>query len=153
MAVDEPTQANYLARYYLVALGTGLVERIYWWQLAARGYGLLDPIAGELRRRPAFHALRTLVRELEGSLCLGPLPAPAPARLLGFRRPDGAELVAAWSTGEATRIELPRPAEAAITRDGEPLPAPGAEVEVTSSPVYLRLAADAETANPGVAAP
>ncbi len=143
VAVDEETQADYLSRYYLLALATGLVERVFWWQLAARGYGLLDPGDGGMRRRPAFHAMRTLVRELEGSLCLGPLPAPGPARLLGFRRADGAELVAAWSTGGAVEAELPHAAVAAVSRDGEPLPAAGRRVEVTGSPRLVRLAAEA----------
>ena len=125
MAVDEQTQADYLARYYLLALATGLVERVFWWQLAARGYGLLDPAAEGLRRRPAFHAMSTLVRELEGSLCLGPLPAPAPARLLGFRRADGAELVAAWSTagptaGRAAARRRPRSSRATASRSPPP---------------------------------
>ena len=43
VSVDEESQADYLVRYYLLALGTGLVERVFWWQLVARGYGLIDP--------------------------------------------------------------------------------------------------------------
>jgi tRNA A-37 threonylcarbamoyl transferase component Bud32 len=139
VAVDEQTQADYLARYYLLTLGTGLVERVYWWQLAARGYGLLDPGAEGLRRRPAFHAMRTLVRELEGSLCLGPLPASSPARLLGFRRADGAELVAAWATDGPTQAELPRAATAVMSRDGERLAATGRNVLLGGSPLLMRL--------------
>ncbi len=146
VAVDEETQADYLSRYYLLALATGLVERIFWWQLAARGYGLLDPGAAGLRRRPAFHAMRTLVRELEGSLCLGPLPVTEPARLLGFRRPDGAELVVAWTTGAPVCAELPRAAAAVISRDGEPLAATGRRLELTGSPRLVRLSAVGTTA-------
>ncbi|HEY7214772.1 MAG TPA: lipopolysaccharide kinase InaA family protein, partial [Thermoanaerobaculia bacterium] len=33
VAVDEETQADYLVRYYLLALGTGAVERVFWWQV------------------------------------------------------------------------------------------------------------------------
>jgi len=40
VSVDEQSQADYLVRYYLLTLGTGLVERVYWWRMAARGYGL-----------------------------------------------------------------------------------------------------------------
>ena len=39
VAVDEQTAADYLVRYYLLLLGSGLVQRVYWWQLVARGYG------------------------------------------------------------------------------------------------------------------
>ncbi len=141
VAVDEQTQADYLARYYLLALGTGLVERVYWWQLAARGYGLLDPGEDGCRRRPSFHALKTLARELEGSLCLGALPSSPPVRLYGFRDGDGGELVAGWSTAGASRASLPRPAVTIIERDGRERPAAGGrEVELTGSPRYFRLA-------------
>ena len=51
--MDEETQADYLVRYYLLTLGTGLVERVFWWQVVARGYGLVDPAdPASPRRRP-----------------------------------------------------------------------------------------------------
>ncbi len=140
VAVDEQTQADYLARYYLLALGSGVVERAYWWQLVARGYGLVDPRDDGLRRRPAFHALATLAREVEGSRFLGPLPAPPAARLYQFERGGGGRLVAGWSTGAAIAARLPAPAAAAVSRDGEPLAADGCEVTLTASPRYFRIA-------------
>ena len=148
VAVDEETQADYLARYYLLALATGMVERVFWWQLAARGYGLLDPGETGLRRRPAFRAMRTLVRHLEGCLCLGPVAAPEPARLLGFRRSDGVELVAAWSTGDPTQAALPRAAAEIVSRDGEPAPAAGRQIEISGSPRLVRLVAGGPDVNP-----
>ncbi|HEX7182356.1 MAG TPA: lipopolysaccharide kinase InaA family protein, partial [Thermoanaerobaculia bacterium] len=77
VSVDEESQADYLVRYYLLALGTGLVERVFWWQLVARGYGLVDPAdPANPRRRPSFFALKTLLRELEGARLERVLPAP-----------------------------------------------------------------------------
>ena len=100
VSVDEEQQADYLTRYYLLALGTGLVERVYWWQLVARGYGLVVRTeSGELRRRPSFRALANLTRHLEGTTFLGPLPSAEPVRLYLFRQADGDELVVGWSTG------------------------------------------------------
>jgi tRNA A-37 threonylcarbamoyl transferase component Bud32 len=139
VAVDEETQADYLARYFLLTLATGVVERVFWWQLIARGYGLLDPRDGALRRRPAFHAMRTLARQLEGCLCLGPVPTPEPIRLLGFRRDDGVEMVAAWTVGEPARATLPRPAAEIVSRDGGAMLATGRQIEVTASPRLVRL--------------
>jgi len=140
VAVDEETQADYLARYYLLVLGTGLVEGVFWWQLAARGYGLLEP-GQPARRRPSFHALRTLVAELQGSQLEEILPAPPPAHLYRFRRPDGAEVVAGWSARGAARATLPRPAASVCGRGGEPQLAPaGREVELGPSVRYFRLA-------------
>jgi len=144
VSVDEETQADYLVRYYLLALGTGMVERVFWWQMVARGYGLVDPAdPANPRRRPSFLALKTLIRELDGARLEAVLPAPSPARLYRFRRLDGTEVVAGWSaTDQTVRATLPRPAVAVTGRDGEELPASGGtEVEVGASPKYVRLAA------------
>ena len=143
VSVEEGPQADYLVRYYLLALGTGLVERVFWWQVVARGYGLVDPAdPASPRRRPAFRALRTLARELEGARLEEVLPAPPPVRLYRFRRADGAELVVGWSAADRpARATLPRPAVAVTGRDGEDRPVPeGVEVEVDASPRYFRLA-------------
>jgi len=144
VAVDEETQADYLARYYLLALGTGAVERVFWWQVVARGYGLVDPAdPAAPRRRPGFHALKTLIRELDGARLEAVLPAPPAVHLYHFRRPDGAEVVAGWSAADRpARANLPRPATAVIGRGGEELAVPeSVEVEVSGSPRYFRLAA------------
>lgn len=142
VSVEEGPQADYLVRYCLLTLGTGLIERVFWWQVVARGYGLIDPADPERpRRRPAFHALRTLIRELDGARLEEVLPAPPPARLYRFRRPAGTEVVVGWSaTDRPARAELPRPAVVVIERDGEKRAAPtGVEVEVDGSPRYFRL--------------
>ena len=43
---DEAGQARYLVLYYLTAAATGQVASVFWWQLVARGYGLLDEDEG-----------------------------------------------------------------------------------------------------------
>jgi tRNA A-37 threonylcarbamoyl transferase component Bud32 len=142
VSVDEEAQADYLVRYYLLTLGTGMVERVFWWQVVARGYGLVDPAdPARPRRRPSFHALKTLVRELDGARLEEVLAAPPPARLYRFRRADGAEVVVGWSaTDRPARAMLPRPAVIVIGRDGEERRAPeGVEVDIDASPRYFRL--------------
>ncbi len=63
--VDEETCADYMVRYLVLALCSGMVERVYWWRLVARGYGLVDRNdSGTLRKRPAYFALQHLVRVL-----------------------------------------------------------------------------------------
>ena len=123
VAVDEDAQASYLVRYALEALGTGLAERVYWWQLAAAGYGLLDPRGGGLRRRPAYLALRQLQRELAGAE-VRRLRMPPGTR--GFRAVrQGREIRVLWALDGRGRSFRPREAVRAVRavrdRDGRAL--------------------------------
>ena len=141
VSVDEETQARYLARYYLLTLGTGLVERVFWWQLVARGYGLSHETGdGNLRQRPSFAAFATLQHLLEGATFLGPLETSPPRRLYHFRTADGAELVAGW-TADSTPLaaRLPRPSRGAIGLDGQELQVSGSQIEIDGSPRYFWL--------------
>lgn len=74
--VSEEDAARYLAEYYQDAWETQLVERVYWWQLVAKGFGLIDVEAdGQLRRRPAYYAFK---RILERGAADGPTePGPS----------------------------------------------------------------------------
>ena len=160
VAVDEDTQASYLVRYCLEALGTGLAERVYWWQLAAAGYGLIDPRGGSSRRRPAYRALRQLRRELAGTqverLLLpagvrgyravtpgGLRDATSGIRVAGRAEPDvvvkdRGEVQVLWTLdrrGQAYRP--PGGVRAAYDRDGVELP-PG-PVRLGPAPVYLEI--------------
>ncbi len=54
--VDEETAAAYMLRYYLISLCSGQCERVWWWRLSSRGFGLADDIDGH-RKRPGWHAL------------------------------------------------------------------------------------------------
>ena len=138
VSVDEEAQADYLARYYLLALGTGLVERVYWWQLVARGYGLIAPEEnGGLRRRPSYQALATLGRHLAGRSLQAVLPAPPGCHLYDFET-DGDRRLVAWSSAGARTVELPQQPSAAWTRDGDPeTPPAGLSVEISGSPRYF----------------
>jgi hypothetical protein len=60
--VDEETAAGYLNSYYEDAWQSEFVERVYWWQLIARGYGLIDVNDdNELRYRPAYYQFQKLL--------------------------------------------------------------------------------------------
>ncbi len=74
--VTEEEAARYLREYYVDAWDTRLVERVYWWQLVAKGFGLMDiDDDGELRARPAYHAFKNL---LHNGITGHPLPMESP---------------------------------------------------------------------------
>jgi hypothetical protein len=140
VAVGEEDQADYLVRYFLLVLGTGFVERAFWWRLIARGYGLAwASNDGSLRRRPSWNALRTLIAMVDGASFEGPLPAPEGAYLYRFSRDDG-EIAVGWSTSPGTKAALPRAAAEAVSRDGQHVALPNpTEFTLGPSPVYFLL--------------
>lgn len=144
VAVDEETQAGYLVRYYVQALATGLVEKIFWWQLVSKGYGLIDVVGGELVRRPAFAALRQLCSELAGAQALGPVGTVTnDERLFRFAWPDGRQTLVGWTLhGREVDVAIPGHVLQAVDRDGVDLP-DAAALRLGPQPRYVRLAPQA----------
>ena len=139
VSVDEASQADYLVRFYLLALGTGLVERVYWWQLVARGYGLIDPAAnGSLRRRPSYDALATLARELAGRNLIGVRSTPSGIHLYAF---DGEDtVVAAWSSRGSAALRTSRAPSGTVGQDGSSvLSQSGRTIALMPSVQYLHF--------------
>ncbi len=144
VSVDPDTQANFLARYFLLSLTTGAVERVYWWQLVARGYGLVTPgsadSGAQLIRRPSFKALATLARELRDSIFIRPLEAPPQTRLFLFQSSDGGEFVVGWSTAGPGRATLSQPARQIVEQNGSRASTPPRrEIELSESVRYFRF--------------
>jgi tRNA A-37 threonylcarbamoyl transferase component Bud32 len=139
VSVDEQTQADYLVRYFIPVLASGLAERAFWWQLVARGYGLIDRREDVLRRRPSYQALQNLIAQLEGTTARGPVPSPPGTLAHRFTHPDRGELLVAWSVEAEIPFSLPQSAERAISRDGEDLDPAARQVMLTNSPQYLWL--------------
>jgi hypothetical protein len=150
--VTEEEQANYLIRYYVLLLASGLVERITWWQLAAPGYGLVDNREEPWRRRPAFHAFRTLRAWIEGSVFegLGETNAPSndasgfghnsgagdDVRIFRFRK-DGRPFAVCWTSGPPVERAFERRVEAVIDRDGREIAGRPQKITIDGSPKYV----------------
>jgi len=62
--VSPDEYALYMVQYYLIALSTKQVERVYWHQLIAPGYGLIDNREG-IKKYPAFAAFKTMISLLK----------------------------------------------------------------------------------------
>ncbi len=64
--VDEETYANYMLRYYLFAFASQQINRVYWHQLIAPGYGLIDNRKG-IRKTVAYNTYKFMVEMLQDS--------------------------------------------------------------------------------------
>lgn len=71
-SVDEELYADYMIRYLLIALCSGMADRVFWWRLVARGYGLVDDSNEDAwRLRPAYGALKTFIANAGDAMFTG----------------------------------------------------------------------------------
>ncbi|HZN86742.1 MAG TPA: lipopolysaccharide kinase InaA family protein [Burkholderiales bacterium] len=138
--VGEEQYGDYLLRYLCLALGSGMVERVYWWRLAARGYGLADDAQpAALRPRPAYFMLRHFLALLgDATLLSARLPARRGERhgryRFAFRRADGEIVALTYAHGPG----LPFPADDACARVEDAFGETAAPAGLGGRPVYLR---------------
>lgn len=86
--VSEEKYASFMVRYYLLAFASQKVSCVYWHQLIAPGYGLIDNREG-IRKRSAFEAYKIMFTHLSD------------ARFVRFsHRSDEYLLVCSTSRGE-----------------------------------------------------
>jgi hypothetical protein len=65
--ISEDEYRDYMIRYYILALSTNKIQKIYWHQLIAIGYGLVSNRDGKLKRTKAFFALKLVISLLKNS--------------------------------------------------------------------------------------
>ena len=61
VSIDQYCQ--YMRDYFQITAKSGFVSRVYWHQLVAPGYGLVDDRTGSLRKTPAFYAFKEMVAQ------------------------------------------------------------------------------------------
>jgi hypothetical protein len=133
--VSEEEQADYLVRYYLLCLCSGWVDRIYWWQLLAPGYGLVDSRPSSWRRRPSFYALKTLKSFCGDSVYQGHFVIPG-AHVFNFCK--GKDVFAVgWTEKGTLDYEFPSHIKRVVSRDGKELAVTGRTVSLDTSPRYI----------------
>lgn len=142
--VDLETHADFLVRYYLLALASGVVKNVYWHQLIAPGYGLIDNRSGTLIKYPAYTAFKTLLFILKESYFIGMknddgIYCVTFTKSTHTKNPDSKnqhKIEVYWSVSNNCRsINIDNKTQRLITRDGK-------EKKVTtftvkSKPVYL----------------
>jgi hypothetical protein len=145
-SVSEDNYADYMIRYLLLAVCSGMVERVFWWRLVARGFGLVDDTDPHAwRERPAYAMLRVFLARLGGATFSrrtggGKRGDSAGIHAFCFVLPDGAETCVAYSTrGE---VETALPFEVGEVRDAfdcaiQPEARRRSVVRLSGRPVYL----------------
>lgn len=108
-SVNEDDYAKFMCRYFLLALASGHVSRVYWWRLAHRAFGLIDDSVEDCpRERPAFAALKNLLENLRGASFVRRVPAdaaPLGTEILEFARNDGSRFRASWTIDSFPQFE------------------------------------------------
>ena len=59
--VSEELYAKYMVDYFDIAQQSGKIKRVFWHQLIAAGYGLVDNRDGNIRKTKAFYELKNLI--------------------------------------------------------------------------------------------
>ena len=137
-SVTEEDYANFMIRYLVAAIGSGLAERVYWWRLVARGYGLVDdsdPAAW--RPRPAYEALRTLLGLVGRGRFVRRRPSPKGTRILEFETADRATVALAWSFRGEQDVDLPFAFERKIEAGGREIGGREQRVRLTVGPTWF----------------
>ena len=63
-AVNTNEYANYMVRYYLISIASTHIKKLYWHQLVAIGYGLVDTRNG-IKKRVSFKAFKFMNKVLK----------------------------------------------------------------------------------------
>jgi hypothetical protein len=61
--VSESEYARFMTDYFEIAEKTGKIARIYWHQLIAPGYGLVDNRDNTIRKTEAFYRLKNYLEK------------------------------------------------------------------------------------------
>jgi hypothetical protein len=132
--VTAEAYAHYMVRYLVQAACSGLVERVYWWRLAAHGFGLVDERADPWQPRPAWFALLHLLRTVGEATFERNLPAPERSHLHLFRRADGERVVMGYTWADAPVAPAGFVFTSVETCDGSP----ASSAHLSGAPLYFR---------------
>lgn len=141
-SVSEHEYGDYMLRYIVETVCSGMVDRVYWWRLVARGYGLVDDSDPDMwRERPGYAMLEVFLRTLGGAefrrkkMATGSWKAGA--RVLEFDTAEGRTIYAAYSVGEDIDFKIPFEFEEVRDAFGVKMDAPDGRIRMTGRPVYI----------------
>lgn len=90
-SVSEEDYARFMIRYLLITLCSGMADRVFWWRLVSRGFGLIDDTdASSWRPRPAYWMLKDFLARVGAARFVG-RHAGDGAHFFRFEHDDGRE--------------------------------------------------------------
>jgi len=140
-SVSEDEYADYMLRYLLMAVCSGMVDRVFWWRLVARGYGLVDDRdAQNWRKRPAYQALKYFL-SVAGMAEFVEKPAAdiEGVHFVMFNLQDGRKMCMAYSSVGEVHSRIPFEYSRVVSSMGEELPSNVCGMRLSGRPVYLFL--------------
>ena len=134
--VNLQDHASFLVRYYLLALASGVVNQVYWHQLIAPGYGLIDNRDNSLIKYPAYFAFKFMLSVLDGAEFIKMKRQQDTFRLSFVKQ--GQKIDVLWSLSSVTLASVIDSAGGKImTRDGERLKQKDQPITLDGSPVFI----------------
>jgi len=137
-SVSEAIYADYMIRYLVLACCSGMVDRVYWWNLVARGFGLVDDSEpGTWRERRAYSALRHFVACLGKGTFERRVSRADGMQAYLFEIPGGRKVALAYSLSGSIRAMMPFTYSGAVDLVGDPVGNGGSDISLSGSPVYM----------------
>jgi len=146
-SVSEDDYADFMLRYLLIALCSGFVERVYWWRLAAYGYGIVDDSdEDQLRERVAYKMLKVFLDWVGDARFVKRLELNddgAVAFEFGERKASEEGNVGsfwlAYTSGDECELKMPFAVSSAVDALGEPVDVRGdGVVKLSGRVVFLK---------------
>ena len=116
-------------------IASGKVEKCYWHQLIAPGYGLINDLDGKIIKRKAYHGFKFLIQTLDGGITKSYNENNGLYRLKV--ETDNALVEAIWTTGSTTQVEQGQDITA-FTMSGERLSeSNSSKIKISGDVIYL----------------
>ena len=138
-SVSEDAYGNYMLRFLLITLTSGMADAVIWWRLVARGFGLIDDTdSAAWRPRPAYTMLATFLAQLGQAEFAGKDAVGPEGRIDVYRfdRLDGGDVMVVVTAGADATFEVPARGYRLIDAMGADRGDVGS-VTASGRPVYL----------------
>ena len=138
--VSEDDYADYMIRYLLIAICSGFVDKVYWWRLVAKGYGLVDDTnSDKWIERPAFLMFKTFLKTVgEAKFIKRTDFGIKGVQGYLFETPEKQEICVTYSMSSEISIELPFSSACVMDAFGQKIKtSPNSKICLSGRPVYI----------------